>query len=63
MKKTYNKPTSRCIVLDGMGAVLQAVSGSDSLTGTTFGGTTLDNSVLDSDIKGIDNKSLWDSEW
>ena len=63
MKKTYIKPASLIVQLSSRSA-LMSVSGTDTLGGTSYGGTTTDNSIVDADVKSINlDVNLWDDEW
>lgn len=63
MKKKYNIPACVVVQLDSRAAMLQSVSGSASLDGTSYGGSTFDNSVIEANTKVISDKSVWDNEW
>lgn len=63
MKKKYNIPACVVVQLDSRAALLQSVSGTATLDGTTFGGSSFDNSVIEANTKVISDKNVWDDEW
>ena len=65
MKKIYNQPTCIVVELASRDALLQSVSATSSLTGTSFGGETSTNSITDADVKeqNVTDVNLWDKEW
>ena len=58
MKKTYISPANKVVTLDAAENLLSE-SNYDGLA------TTLSDEVVEDEdyIKGVDNKSLWNSEW
>ena len=66
MKKIYNQPTCLVVELASRDAMLQAVSGNVTLTGTRYGGTTSTaegGPITSGDVKGMNDVNLWDNEW
>lgn len=62
MKKIYNSPVTKSIVLYETDDILLSVSGRSSLDSTEWGGET-NGEVTDADARGLSSKSLWDTEW
>jgi hypothetical protein len=62
MKKTYITPSVLTVQLSSR-STLMSLSATDSLDGTSYGGTTLGNSIIDADVKGFGDKNIWDEEW
>lgn len=63
MKKTYNSP-GMIVVHLGSRDALMSVSGTDSLSGTSYGGTTSDDGIIDADVKSINlDVNIWNDEW
>ena len=67
MKKTYNQPTCIVVELASRDAMLQSVSATISLTGTSFGGRTSASTttITDADVKeqNVTDVNVWDKEW
>ena len=63
MKKTYIAPDLMVVTLGSRDALLQSVSGTNSLTGTSWGGTTQTNSIEEADVKSVSDVNVWDKEW
>ena len=66
MKKIYNQPTCLVVELSSRNAIM-AISGQETLSGTSWGGTTSSptggGSISDADVKGITDVNVWDEEW
>ena len=60
MKKTYISPAALTVELGSRDALLQSVSSTEGLTGTSYGGSS-SGRVTEGDVK--ESKSLWDEEW
>lgn len=56
MKKSYNKPTINSVMLY-TGHLMQAVSASGSLSGTSYGGSTSESGITTANSK---QSNLWD---
>jgi len=65
VKNTYIVPELLVVQLASRDALLQSVSATSSLTGTSFGGRTSTNSITDADVKeqNVTDVNLWDKEW
>ena len=63
MKKTYISPAMLTVELGSRDALLQSVSSTEGLTGTSYGGRTssITGGVTEGDVK--ESKSIWDEEW
>ena len=61
MKKTYISPAALTVQLGSRDALLQSVSSTESLNGTSFGGKTSSGRPSEGDVK--ESKSIWDEEW
>lgn len=64
MKKIYNSPVTKTVVLGHADAILVSVSGrNNGLDDTEFDGLTGDGGITGADAKGLSSKNLWDTEW
>ena len=65
MKKTYNQPA--CLVVElASRNMFMGVSGTETLGGTSYGGTTSSaegGAITSGDVKGMGDVNLWDEEW
>ena len=67
VKNTYIVPELLVVQLASRDALLQSVSATSSLTGTSFGGRTSASTttITDADVKeqNVTDVNLWDKEW
>ena len=63
MKKIYNQPTCLVVQLGSRDALLQTVSASEGLGGTSSGGNTNEAGIGEGDVKGHTSINVWDEEW
>ena len=62
MKKTYISPAALTVQLGSRDAMLQSISSTGSLSGTTSSrGDTQSAGIEEADVK--ESKSVWDEEW
>jgi len=62
MKKTYISPAALTVQLGSRDAMLQSISSTGSLSGTTSSrGGTGAAGIEDADVK--EHKNIWDEEW
>jgi hypothetical protein len=66
MKKIYNQPTCLVVELSSRNAIM-AISGQETLSGTSWGGKTSEaaggTGISEGDVKGITDVNVWDNEW
>ena len=64
MKKTYISPAALTVQLGYRDALLQSVSSTEGLGGTSWGGSTSqEGGPSSADVKGMTDVNVWDEEW